>query len=154
MKILSVLAVFAGFLHFTNQSAAQVQYVRVCDTYGVGFFYLPGTEKCYRPTDGQIRYETADGTVVTETALAARVRDIESDAAISNALEDPDLVQGERFGVRVNWGAAGSQNAAGITGSVVLGENLFGETGRLTGSGGIGFTGGRAGGRAGMQLTW
>jgi hypothetical protein len=129
--------------------------VEICDKYGVGFLYIPDTQTCYRVTDGQIRYENADGVeVVTESELAARVSSLESDTAIAMALEDPDLVAGERFGVRVNWGAAGSQNAAGISGTVVLGENLFGKTGRIAGSGAVGFTGGRVGGRAGMQLTW
>lgn len=162
MKIPSFLTGAVCFLCLAYPAAAAepvpMEYVRICDAYGSGFLYLPGTEQCYRPADGQIRYETEkDGivtTVITESALAARVRNLESDVAISNALEDPDLVQGEHFGVRVNWGAAGSQSAAGVTGTVVLGESLFGETGRLAGSGGIGFTSGRVGGRAGMQLTW
>ncbi|RDI55057.1 porin, partial [Microvirga subterranea] len=28
--------------------AAPVEYVRVCSTYGAGFFYIPGTETCLR----------------------------------------------------------------------------------------------------------
>lgn len=107
-----------------------------------------------RADTGEIRFETEDGIVVTQSELAARVEDLESDAAISNALEDPDLIAGERFGVRVNWGAAGAQSAAGVTGSVVFNDSVFGEKGRLAGSGGVGFTNGRVGGRAGMQLTW
>ena len=33
-----------------------MEYVRVCDTYGVGFFYIPGTETCLR-VSGRIRYD-------------------------------------------------------------------------------------------------
>ena len=28
--------------------AAPIEYVRVCDAYGAGFFYIPGTETCLR----------------------------------------------------------------------------------------------------------
>ena len=30
------------------KKAAAVEYVRVCSTYGAGFFYIPGTETCLR----------------------------------------------------------------------------------------------------------
>ncbi|MER2534845.1 MAG: porin [Rhizobiaceae bacterium] len=33
-----------------------VEYVRVCDTYGAGFFYIPGTETCMR-IGGLLRYD-------------------------------------------------------------------------------------------------
>ena len=37
-----------------------VEYVRVCDAYGAGFFYIPGTETCLR-ISGYIRYDAAGG---------------------------------------------------------------------------------------------
>jgi hypothetical protein len=157
MKFLKLIpfATLLGVVFLAQPASAQpVEYVRVCDTFGTGWFYIPGTEQCFRADTGEIRFETEDGIVVTQSELAARVEDLESDAAISNALEDPDLIAGERFGVRVNWGAAGAQSAAGVTGSVVFNDSVFGEKGRLAGSGGVGFTNGRVGGRAGMQLTW
>lgn len=154
IKLLPFTALLAILFQALPASAQPVEYVRICDAYGAGWFYIPGTEQCLKAATGEIRFETEDGTVVTQSELAARVEDLESDAAIANALEDPDLIAGERFGVRVNWGAAGAENAAGITGSAVIADGLFGEKGRLTGSGGVGFTNGRVGGRAGMQLTW
>jgi hypothetical protein len=146
-------------------SARAQDYVIVCDTYGTGFFYIPGTETCLNAERGETRTETSEGTVVGETKLASRVSDIEAridgafsdsfkDIAIASALADPDLVAGEHFGVRVNWGNAGSKNAFGFSGAVVLGENVFGDRGRITGTGAIAFTDGRVGGRAGLQLTW
>jgi hypothetical protein len=154
LKLFPFAALFGVVFLAQPASAQPVEYVRVCDAYGTGWFYIPGTEQCLKVATGEIRIETEDGTVVTQSELAARVEDLESDAAIANALEDPDLIAGERFGVRVNWGAAGAENAAGVTGSVVLNDSVFGEKGRLTGSGGVGYTNGRVGGRAGMQLTW
>ncbi|WP_245267725.1 porin [Rhizobium sp. 2MFCol3.1] len=39
-------------------SPEPVEYVRVCDMYGAGFFYLPGTETCLR-VGGKVRAEIA-----------------------------------------------------------------------------------------------
>src|SRR5690606_10371305 len=37
-----------------------VEYVRVCDAYGAGYFYIPGTETCLR-IHGYVRYDAAAG---------------------------------------------------------------------------------------------
>ncbi|ELT50295.1 porin [Brucella intermedia] len=37
-----------------------VEYVRVCDAYGAGYFYIPGTETCLR-VHGYVRYDAAGG---------------------------------------------------------------------------------------------
>ena len=37
-----------------------MEYVRVCDAYGVGFFYIPGTETCLR-IGGYLRYDIGVG---------------------------------------------------------------------------------------------
>src|SRR5690349_17047886 len=36
------------------KKAAPVEYVRVCSTYGAGFFYIPGTDTCLR-VGGRVR---------------------------------------------------------------------------------------------------
>jgi hypothetical protein len=42
-----------------------VEYVRVCDTYGSGFFYIPGTDTCLR-IGGYVRSDTvANGARVS-----------------------------------------------------------------------------------------
>ncbi len=38
-----------------------VDYVRICDVYGAGFFYIPGTETCLK-ISGYVRYEIHSGT--------------------------------------------------------------------------------------------
>ena len=56
----------AGVLAVAGASAADlpskkgpaVEYVRICDTYGAGFFYIPGTETCLR-ISGYVRAEAA-----------------------------------------------------------------------------------------------
>src|SRR5690554_5507080 len=37
-----------------------MEYVRICDAYGAGYFYIPGTETCLR-ISGWVRYQI-DGT--------------------------------------------------------------------------------------------
>ncbi|GAA2872689.1 hypothetical protein GGQ99_000856 [Aminobacter niigataensis] len=41
----------------------QAEYVRVCDVYGPGFFYLPGTETCLR-VSGYVRYDIGVGELL------------------------------------------------------------------------------------------
>ena len=56
----------AGILAVAGASAADlpskkgpaVEYVRICDAYGAGFFYIPGTETCLR-ISGYVRAEAA-----------------------------------------------------------------------------------------------
>jgi hypothetical protein len=45
-------AVFATNLHAADRpvpQAAPIEFVRICDASGAGFFYIPGTNKCLRP---------------------------------------------------------------------------------------------------------
>ena len=39
-----------------------MEYVRVCDTYGVGFYYIPGTETCLK-VSGYFRYDIGMGNL-------------------------------------------------------------------------------------------
>lgn len=48
------------------------QYVRICDVYGAGYFYIPGTETCLR-IGGYIRYDAGFGN--RGSADGARTRD-------------------------------------------------------------------------------
>ncbi|UDL91514.1 porin [Mesorhizobium sp. PAMC28654] len=38
------------------------EYVKICDVYGAGYFYIPGTETCLR-IGGYVRYEIAGGDI-------------------------------------------------------------------------------------------
>ncbi|TIT79641.1 MAG: hypothetical protein E5W57_06185 [Mesorhizobium sp.] len=146
-------------------SEAAVEYVRICSAYGANYYYSPGTDTCINADTGVTNRKVDDGnggftTVTGKTALAAHVDDIDNritrafeNASISAALAAPDLVQGEHFGLRVNWGNAGDANAFGITGAAVLSEG-FAHGGRLTGTLGIAFSGNVVGGNAGLQFSW
>jgi len=85
--------------------------------------------------------------------------------AIAMALENPDLVGNERFGLAGNVAFWEDNVALGFTAMGVLGHNFLGTGERWALSGGVGFTvqeesyGGRksqssVGGRAGLQVTW
>ncbi|MCA0045783.1 porin [Mesorhizobium sp. B283B1A] len=142
--------------------AQPVEYVKVCTLYGARYYYSPGTDTCINADTGVTLKQTADGVVPSKTALAQSVEDIDNrvarafeNSSIAAALTSPDLVAGEHFGVRINWGNAGMSNAMGLTGAAVLGEGLFaGGSGRLTGTAGVAFAGRSVGGNAGLQLTW
>lgn len=66
MNFKSLLLGTAGLIFATSLSSAAganilaepepVEFVRVCDTYGAGFFYIPGTETCLK-VGGYFRYE-------------------------------------------------------------------------------------------------
>ena len=148
---------------------AAVEYVRVCSLYGAGWYYIPGTDTCMKPETGETRTNTTLGTKYGQTELAGRVADTEaavadleqrfddafrdqSDAsAIAAALADPDLVYGEHFGVKFNWGNASQANAFGVTFAGVIAET---ENMRVTLTGGVATTGRNTGGRAGVQFSW
>jgi opacity protein-like surface antigen len=45
-----------------------MEYVRICDTYGVGFYYIPGTETCLK-LSGYIRYDIGIGSLGFEDSI-------------------------------------------------------------------------------------
>jgi hypothetical protein len=55
--------------------AAPVEYVRVCSTYGAGFFYIPGTETCLR-VGGRVRaeYRYLEPTAREDNSIGFRAR--------------------------------------------------------------------------------
>ena len=49
------------------KAAAPIEFVRVCNTYGAGFFYIPGTETCIR-LSGRARFEVGYQTSYSRTS--------------------------------------------------------------------------------------
>ena len=59
-----LLGTAAGFVALAGAQAADlpvkakpVQYVKICDLYGAGYFYVPGTETCIK-LGGYVRFNT------------------------------------------------------------------------------------------------
>ena len=163
MKTQVAVAALSGLLLATSVHAQPVEYVRVCDAYGTGYFYIPGTETCVNANTGQTRRETIDGTEYGETEVSRRISALEQrmgidtfdHIAVSNALQSPNLVAGETFGLRLNWGTAETSHALGLSGAINFGEGFLPDgRGRVTGYGGVAFSGDAVGGNAGLQLSW
>src|SRR3712207_2445708 len=57
------------------KKAVAVEYVRVCSTYGAGFFYVPGTDSCLR-ISGRVRMDVLTRETFTraQDAFGTRVR--------------------------------------------------------------------------------
>jgi len=45
-----------------STKSAPVQYVRICDAYGAGFFYIPGTQTCLK-IGGRVRFELSTQSI-------------------------------------------------------------------------------------------
>lgn len=52
-----------------SRKAAPVEYVRICDSYGTGFYWIPGTDTCLK-VGGRVRYDIS--YVPAKNAVAHR----------------------------------------------------------------------------------
>lgn len=77
-----LLGAAAGFVALTGAQAADLpgkaapaEYVRICDTYGAGFFFIPGTDTCLR-IGGYVRMDAYINQTFTpaNTAYSTRTR--------------------------------------------------------------------------------
>jgi opacity protein-like surface antigen len=78
MKLKGLVLGAAGLFAVTGAQAADlppaphpVDYVRICDAFGSGFFYIPGTDSCLRlrgrlRVEGRIRYQDEDQPVALQ----------------------------------------------------------------------------------------
>ena len=90
-----------------------------------------------------------------------RIDKNDAGVALALAAVNPDLVDGERFGVSANWGTFEGSNAFGMGFQGVLGHDWLAQGDRwaVTGGFGVGFVDGNDGndvwgGRVGGQWTW
>ncbi|MBL8580236.1 MAG: porin [Mesorhizobium sp.] len=65
-----------------------MEYVRICDTYGAGFYYIPGTETCLK-FSGYMRYLVGVGSAGNEDVIDKS--DFYDLLAAEAAGEDPDI---------------------------------------------------------------
>jgi len=133
----AVLATVAGAqaADLPTRKAAPVQYVKICDAYGAGFFYIPGTETCLR----------VGGLVLAEVAVSnAPYRALTAGlAAIGGGGIAPAFVPGANRDA-VAWAALGrieldarTQSPWGTVRSFIRVDSYFGagavaNTGALT----------------------
>ena len=55
--------------------AKPVQYVKICSLYGVGFYYIPGTDMCIK-IGGWVRFERGIEPVFVQTTLVRYIRSV------------------------------------------------------------------------------
>ena len=58
----AVFAVGTGAQAADLPTVEPVEYVRICDAFGTGYFYIPGTENCLK-ISGYVRYDSVTSTV-------------------------------------------------------------------------------------------
>jgi hypothetical protein len=119
-----------------------MEYVRVCDVYGTGFFYIPGTETCLR-VGGYIRYdigvgalghqdvvdksELEDGNFETNDTYYKRARfQLRIDSRSETELGTLRTYAAINFQYDANEVAIGDVNGDGIGDSTVETEDEFG----------------------------
>jgi hypothetical protein len=166
---LALALAFGGMLAAAAPAAAQssssdpsssepppVAYVRICSLYGAGFYYIPGTDTCTNPVNGDTRRATAYGVVRTWSPLVLQLmedteaanRAIEA-AAVTVAIPMPIILTGDRFALAGNWAQLAGYHAFGLAGAFTIG-NAF----SINAGVGVGLETLTVGTRFGLNLNW
>jgi len=147
-NLVAVLAAGCSLLTALPVNAASVEYTKICTLYGAGFFYIPGTDRCANPDTGVVKYQTADGTVVTTTETQAQVNQALAGVAISLAMKPATVTQGHKYAVSGNVGSFGGNLAVALSGAFAPNDNV-------TVNGGVGIaTTGDVAAQGGVNFSW
>jgi hypothetical protein len=133
-------------------------------------YAMPGITSAtsYARQQGALEVATTDsqGRMASDGgAIFNALSEVQGGVAVAIAMENPDLVGSETFGLSGNIGFWNDNVALGFSAMGVLGRNVVGSGSRLAVSGAVGFSvdenayGRRGsestvGGRAGAQVTW
>jgi len=133
------------------------EYLILCDMYGAGFFYIPKTEICTNPVNGDTRYQDEDDrTVRTWSPLVLQLmaqteaanRAIEA-AAVAIAIPTPIILAGDRFALAGNWAQLAGYHAFGLASAFSFGNALS-----INAGVGVGLQTFAIGTRFGLNLNW
>jgi len=128
-----LLGTAAGFVALAGAQAADlpvkakpVQYVKICDLYGAGYFYVPGTETCIK-LGGYVRFNTyynnTSGTVYTNGGFGrfnnAETKDVTTRARVYLT---GDVRSQTSFGTLRSYYAVQIQNPTGNANGVGTGS--------------------------------
>ena len=140
-------------LTFATRAAAAVEYVRICSLYGAAFFYIPGTDTCLNPYNGEVRKQTAYGTLRGVSTLAGRVgalegnvSDLSKQIATLQGMQQQQMQQQEmqaRFDAEFRTADDGSAIAMALQDPYLTGSEHFGfkvNWGTYSGSNALGVT--------------
>jgi len=99
-----------------------------------------------------------DGGALFNSFSSARqdIDDNREGVALAIALDAPDFVSGETFGMKMKLATFEGETAFGFSAAGVIAQDVFGQGTRLTVDAGVGVgaSEGTVGGGVGMQLTW
>ena len=137
----AVLATVAGAqaADLPTRKAAPVQYVKICDAYGAGFFYIPGTDTCLR-VGGLVLADLSVSNTPSRQVFAGAVT---VPATLAGVLVPGSIIPGASRDA-VSWGALGrveldarTQSPWGTVRSFIRVDSYFGSgavanTGALT----------------------
>lgn len=143
------VAVSALMFLATPASAEPVEYVRVCDAFGTGFFYIPGTETCVNPDTGETRKDSENGVIYGQTEVAKEAQEATEGVAIGIAMSNATVDAGKTFGAAANIGTYGGEVALGLSAAIKATEGLT-----FNGAVGVGLGGGNVAGRGGVNFSW
>lgn len=90
------------------------EYVKICDVYGAGYFYIPGTDTC----------TNANQIVTNQFDLARAQTKASTGTAMAASLVAPWLPTGTNYAVSSHWANYDGQNAAGFSGLMRISGNL------------------------------
>lgn len=127
-------------------SAAPVEYVRVCDPFGAGWSYIPGTDTCVNADTGQTKRRTPEGVVTDETTQSKRAKE---GVALSLAIPKATVTPGHTFALAANVGAFEGQSAIGVGAAFQANDNVT-----FNGNFGVGLQQHTMGGSAGVNISW
>jgi hypothetical protein len=120
------------------------QYVRVCDVFGKGWLFDPGSETCVNVESGVTR--ASDGS---ETGLIDAVGSAYEGIAVSLAIPNATVDPGKTFGVNVNVGVYQGTTAIGLGAAISTGTGLT-----FNGAIGFGLEYGSAAAHLGLSQSW
>jgi hypothetical protein len=156
--VVGLAAVF-GMFSVAPTTAEPVEYVKVCDVAGPGYYFIPGTSTCINPDTGKTKTyrlnsnQTYELTGTGQSELSAKSAEDSAKAfegaAMSMAMPAPFIEPGKNFAIGGNIAAFGGQSAVGFTAAARVNDGL-------SLNGGIGFGLGEhtIGGRAGFNFSW
>lgn len=128
MQFKAALASSAFLVLLTTGAAfaVPVDYVRICDSNGVGYYYIPGTDECYNAKDA-----------------------MHEGVAVSLAIPTPQIAPGDHFAVGGNVGAYEGAFAAGFGAAAAVNPHFT-----INGGIGVGSNDHTVGAKAGFNFSW
>lgn len=121
---------------------AVVQYVKLCDTIGAGWFIVPGTDECINAVTRQVINPYTGQTLQGGANLAVE------GVAVALAMPTPVIGHGDRFAVAGNFASYEDFYALGFAGAFRLTD-----TANLVGSIAYGLTFGTFGAQVGLNVS-